>query len=90
MTYRVIECSVAEVDTHLYTDAEESCDEVIALEYTLLLQLWVGGGGGGREGKRGGGKERGKERGKGERQGVRRNSLSTHCHTNQKYTTVPK
>ena len=39
MTYRVIDGPVAEVHTHLHTDAEEPGDEVITLQYTLLLKL---------------------------------------------------
>lgn len=40
VTYRVCECSVAEVNTHLHTDPEESSDEVVTFENTLLLELW--------------------------------------------------
>ena len=42
-TYRIIESPVAEVDTHLHTDAEEPGNEVITLQNTLLLKLGVGG-----------------------------------------------
>ena len=41
-TYRIIEGSVAQVDTHLHTDAEEPGDEVITLQDTLLLKLEIG------------------------------------------------
>ena len=35
--HRVTEGAVAEVHTHLYTDSEESRDEVVTLQNALLL-----------------------------------------------------
>ena len=39
IVHLVIQGSVAQVYTHFYTNAEKSCDEVIALQNALLLQL---------------------------------------------------
>ena len=53
-THWIIDGSVAKVNTHLGRYPKESCDEIITLQYTLLLELQgEGGGGRGREGRRG-------------------------------------
>ena len=47
LTHWIIDGSVAKVNTHFSRDPKESCDEIITLQYTLLLELQ-----GGRQGER--------------------------------------